>query len=85
MKQHERTREFQEAAARLRMDSDWQKMVELIQTVMADHDKTLRENPDYISLVRAQSSRSQLQELLDFVDNAQSLDTRRHSGRGFAN
>lgn len=85
MTQHERAREFQEAASRLRMDSDWQKLAEMIQTVMAEHDDTLRQNPDYISLVRAQSARSQLQELLDFVDNAQSLDTRKSPGRGFAN
>lgn len=82
---HERAREFQEAAARLRNDSDWKKLAEMIRSVMDDHDKTLRENTDFISLMRAQASRNQLQELIDFVDNARNSDTRKTPGRGFAN
>lgn len=83
--QHPRAREFAEAAARLRVDSDWQKLADMIRDVMAEHDKTLRQNSDYISLVRAQAGRNQLQELIDFVDNAKNSDTRQAPGRGFAN
>lgn len=85
MTQHERAREFQEAAARLRVDSDWQKLADMIRIEMADLDNTLRNSTDHDTLMQAQGAHRHLQELIDFVDNAQSLDTRKSSGRGFAN
>lgn len=82
---HPRAREFAEAAARLRNDSDWHKLADMIREEMADLDETLRSKTNHDTLMQAQGARRHLQHLLDFVDNAKSPDTRKAPGRGFSN
>ncbi len=82
---HERAREFHEAAARLRNDSDWKKIAEMIRLVQGDLDDILRTNTNHDTLMRSAGGWRQLQELLDFMDNARTPDTRTSSGRGFSN
>lgn len=85
MKQHERAQEFAAAAARLRVNSDWKVLKEMLQSLMDEFDDILRRRSDHEELIRAQAGRRQLQELIDFVDNARSPDTRQRTGQGFGN
>lgn len=73
------------AAARLRINADWKRLREMLDEFMGDFDDTLRTSTDHESIIRAQSARKQLQELIDFVDNAKSPDTRPRVGQGFGN
>ncbi len=82
---HEKAKEFAEAAVRLRVDSDWKKLREMIESIMADLDHILRYSRDDKEITSTQGGRMQLQQLLDYVDNAQTAIPTERSGRSFGN
>ena len=82
---HDRAKEFAEAAVRLRSDSDWRKLREMVVLIMSDLDQILRYSKDHKEVLSAQGGRMQLQELIDYVDNVQTATPTYPGGRSFGN